>query len=176
MLSRSPSDCRSLLLNLNLNLNRCLCSDCSDCSDCSVNIVSWLQPTDRQCQLLSCPGQLKTIVARSAFHLVLDISDSPMISPVELLGQIHVGNLCWRPVDLWRIVPCRPAQKFCLKHVSDDSIFKIFQHLVYPNLRPLEPEITLLEFFFCEIGKVGRSVNRCALIQTKYSNLHVCKG
>ena len=32
MLSRSPSDCRSLLLNLNLNLNRCLCSDCSDCS------------------------------------------------------------------------------------------------------------------------------------------------
>ena len=32
MLSRSPSDCRSLLLNLNLNLNRCLSSDCSDCS------------------------------------------------------------------------------------------------------------------------------------------------
>ena len=32
MLSRSPSDCRSLLLNLNLSLNRCLCSDCSDCS------------------------------------------------------------------------------------------------------------------------------------------------
>ena len=32
MLSRSPSDCRSLLLTLNLNLNRCLCSDCSDCS------------------------------------------------------------------------------------------------------------------------------------------------
>ena len=29
MLSRSPSDCRSLLLNLNLSLNRCLCSDCS---------------------------------------------------------------------------------------------------------------------------------------------------
>ena len=29
MLSRSPSDCRSLLLNLNLNLNRCLSSDCS---------------------------------------------------------------------------------------------------------------------------------------------------
>ena len=35
MLSRSPSDCRSLLLNLNVNLNCCLCSDCSDCSDCS---------------------------------------------------------------------------------------------------------------------------------------------
>ena len=36
MLSRSLSDCKSLLLNLNLNLNRCLClcSDCSDCSDC----------------------------------------------------------------------------------------------------------------------------------------------
>ena len=32
MLSRSPSDCRSLLLNLNLNPNRCLSSDCSDCS------------------------------------------------------------------------------------------------------------------------------------------------
>ena len=32
MLSRSPSDCRSLLLNLNLNLNRCLCSHCSYCS------------------------------------------------------------------------------------------------------------------------------------------------
>ena len=32
MLSRSLSDCRSLLLNLNLNLNRCLSSDCSDCS------------------------------------------------------------------------------------------------------------------------------------------------
>ena len=45
MLSRSPSDCRSLLLNLNLNLNRCLCSDCSDC-----------RPTGRQCHLLSCPG------------------------------------------------------------------------------------------------------------------------
>ena len=39
MLSRSPSDCRSLLLNLNLNLNRCLCSDCSDCSDCSAILV-----------------------------------------------------------------------------------------------------------------------------------------
>ena len=39
MLSRSPSDCRSLLLNLNLNLNRCLCSDCSDCSDCSAIVV-----------------------------------------------------------------------------------------------------------------------------------------
>ena len=37
MLSRSPSDCRSLLLNL--NLNRCLCSDCSDCSDCSAIVV-----------------------------------------------------------------------------------------------------------------------------------------
>ena len=118
----------------------------------------------------------KKFIARSAFHLVLDISDSPMISPVERLGQIHVGNLCWRPVDLWRIVPGRPAQKFCLKHVSDDSIFKIFQHLVYPNLRPLEPEITLLEFFFCEIGEVGGSVNRCALIQTNYSHLHFCKG
>ena len=32
MLSKSLSDCRSLLLNLNLNLNRCLCFDCSDCS------------------------------------------------------------------------------------------------------------------------------------------------
>ena len=32
MLSRSPSDCRSPLLNLNLNLNRCLFSDCSDFS------------------------------------------------------------------------------------------------------------------------------------------------
>ena len=32
MLSRSLSDCKSLLLNLNLNLNRCLSSDCSDCS------------------------------------------------------------------------------------------------------------------------------------------------
>ena len=44
MLSRSLSDCKSLLLNLNLNLNRCLClclcSDCSDCSDCSVTAVS----------------------------------------------------------------------------------------------------------------------------------------
>ena len=59
MLSRSLSDCKPLLLNLDLNLNLCLCSDCSDCSDCSANIVSWLQPTDRQCQLLSCPGQLK---------------------------------------------------------------------------------------------------------------------
>ena len=36
MLSRSLSDCRSLLLNLNLNLNRCLCL----CSDCSVTVVS----------------------------------------------------------------------------------------------------------------------------------------
>ena len=38
MLSRSLSDCRSLLLNLNLNLNRCLClclcSGCSGCSGC----------------------------------------------------------------------------------------------------------------------------------------------
>ena len=39
MLSRSLSDCKSLLLNLNLNLNRCLCL-CSDCSDCSVTVVS----------------------------------------------------------------------------------------------------------------------------------------
>ena len=39
MLSRSPSDCRSLLLNLNVNLNCCLCSDCSDCSDCSAIVV-----------------------------------------------------------------------------------------------------------------------------------------
>ena len=38
MLSRSPSDCRSLLLNLNLNLNRCLSSDCSDCS---AIVVLW---------------------------------------------------------------------------------------------------------------------------------------
>ena len=37
MLSRSLSDCKSLLLNL--NLNRCLCL-CSDCSDCSVTVVS----------------------------------------------------------------------------------------------------------------------------------------
>ena len=36
MLSKSLSDCKSLLLNLYLNLNRCLClcRDCSDCSDC----------------------------------------------------------------------------------------------------------------------------------------------
>ena len=39
MLSRSLSDCKSLLLNLNLNLNRCHCL-CSDCSDCSVTVVS----------------------------------------------------------------------------------------------------------------------------------------
>ena len=31
MLSRSLSDCNSLLLNLNLNRCLCLCSDCSDC-------------------------------------------------------------------------------------------------------------------------------------------------
>jgi len=50
-------------------------------------------------------------------------------------------------VDLWRIVPGRP----------------------------LEPEITLLEFFFCEIGKVGRSVNRCALFRLlqQFHSLHV---
>ena len=35
MLSRSLSNCKSLLLNLNLSLNHCLCSDCSDCSGCS---------------------------------------------------------------------------------------------------------------------------------------------
>ena len=35
-LSRSLSDCKSLLLNLNLNPNRCLCL----CSDCSVTVVS----------------------------------------------------------------------------------------------------------------------------------------
>ena len=38
MLSRSLSDCKSLLLNLNLNLNRCLCLclriGCSGCSGC----------------------------------------------------------------------------------------------------------------------------------------------
>ena len=39
MLSMSLSDCRSLLLNLNLNLNCCLSSDCSDCSDCSAIVV-----------------------------------------------------------------------------------------------------------------------------------------
>ena len=43
MLSRSLSDCRSLLLNLYLNLNRCLCL-CSDCSDfallCSALLCS----------------------------------------------------------------------------------------------------------------------------------------
>ena len=71
MLSRSLSDCKSLLLNLNLNLNRCLClcsdcsdcsewSDCSDCSDCRLwLLVGSDRPTDRQCHLLSCPGQLK---------------------------------------------------------------------------------------------------------------------
>ena len=39
MLSRSLSDCKSLLLNLNLNRCLCLCL-CSDCSDCSVTVVS----------------------------------------------------------------------------------------------------------------------------------------
>ena len=37
MLSRSLSDCKSLLLNIAMswfNLNRCLCSHCSDCSQC----------------------------------------------------------------------------------------------------------------------------------------------
>ena len=38
MLSRSLSDCKSLLLNLNLSLNRCLCSDCSDCSVTDVSL------------------------------------------------------------------------------------------------------------------------------------------
>ena len=77
MLSRSLSDCKPLLLNLDLNLNRCLCL-CSDCSDftllCSTLLCSallfiksdslthWLTDslTDWQCHLLSCPGQLKT--------------------------------------------------------------------------------------------------------------------
>ena len=62
MLSRSLSNCKSLLPNLDLNLSRCLClcSDCSDCSDwsdcsdysdftllCSALIVSWHRQTDQ---------------------------------------------------------------------------------------------------------------------------------
>ena len=46
----------------NLNLDRCLCSDCSDCSDCRLwLLVGSDRQTDRQCQLLSCPGQLKRL-------------------------------------------------------------------------------------------------------------------
>ena len=69
MLSRSLSDCRSLLLNLYLNLNRCLCL-CSDCSDSRWNQKSdslnqWVSEwvSDWQGHLLSCPGQLKTVQA-----------------------------------------------------------------------------------------------------------------
>ena len=35
MLPRSLSDCRSLLLNLNLNRCLWLCNNCNDCNDCS---------------------------------------------------------------------------------------------------------------------------------------------
>jgi len=43
--------------------------------------------------------------ARAAHSLVLDIRDRPMFSPVKRLGQLHVWDLGWRPVDFWWIVP-----------------------------------------------------------------------
>ena len=73
-----------------------------------------------------------------------------MFSPVKSLGQLHVWDLGWRPMDLWWIVPSGPG-------------FELFSPMVTFNLRPFEAEVILFEFFFSEIGKMGCSVNSCAL-------------
>ena len=66
----------------NLNLDRCLCSDSSDCSDCRLwLLVGSDRQTDRQCQLLSCPGQLKRLMALALY--------SP---PLRLDWNVYVAN------------------------------------------------------------------------------------
>ena len=73
MLSRSLSDCKSLLLNLKLNLNRCLVSVVIVVIVVIAvivyhsSVVLWNQKVchsldEWQCHLLSCPGQLTIII------------------------------------------------------------------------------------------------------------------
>ena len=61
MLSRSLSNCKSLLPNLDLNLNRCLCL-CSDCSDCS----DWSDCSDYSDFTLLCSALLCSALLCSA--------------------------------------------------------------------------------------------------------------
>ena len=74
----------------NLNLDRCLCSDSSDCSDCRLwLLVGSDRQTDRQCQLLSCPGQLKRLMALALY--------SP---PLRLDWKFYVANFLLKWVQM----------------------------------------------------------------------------
>ena len=74
----------------NLNLDRCLCSDSSDCSDCRLwLLVGSDRQTDRQCQLLSCPGQLKRLMVLALY--------SP---PLRLDWKFYVANFLLKWVQM----------------------------------------------------------------------------
>ena len=80
----------------NLNLDRCLCSDSSDCSDCRLwLLVGSDRQTDRQCQLLSCPGQLKRLMALALYSPPLRLDWKFYVANFLPLTVVWVSNSAW---------------------------------------------------------------------------------
>ena len=80
----------------NLNLDRCLCSDSSDCSDCRLwLLVGSDRQTDRQCQLLSCPGQLKRLMALALYSPPLRLDWKFYVANFLPLTVVWVNNSAW---------------------------------------------------------------------------------
>ena len=81
---------------LNLNLDHCLCSDSSDCSDCRLwLLVGSDRQTDRQCQLLSCPGQLKRLMALALYSPPLRLDWKFYVANFLPLTVVWVNNSAW---------------------------------------------------------------------------------
>ena len=80
----------------NLNLDRCLCRDSSDCSDCRLwLLVGSDRQTDRQCQLLSCPGQLKRLMALALYSPPLRLDWKFYVANFLPLTVVWVNNSAW---------------------------------------------------------------------------------
>ena len=145
-----PSLIHLIALNLNLNLDRCLCSHCGFCSQWLVIVVIvvivailvivvivailfivvivvivvinslmllrlwFLVGSDRQCQLLSCPGQLKKIwtskeqdflspSGSSVFDFGVPFSWGIVQSPLPCPVPFVYATIVFKWVDKWKM-------------------------------------------------------------------------
>ena len=149
----------------NLNLDRCLCSDSSDCSDCRLwLLVGSDRQTDRQCQLLSCPGQLKRLMALALYSPPLRLDWNFYVANFLPLTVVWVNNSAWGV-----------GKQFCLRGGFDVPYSRFFPLKKYSKNFWHKYLFSYLIHIYSNLGKMlFNSVQMCSIVFKLVQSLFKC--